>query len=96
MGYLERFSRNKYIKYGPELYSAYFTCFILGKARLAGSNKWIVFDNKRNENILPEAYLNVKIEGLDFTGTILNYKGLENIGECVQHVLFLNLNLIFN
>jgi hypothetical protein len=38
------------------------------------------FDNKRNENILPETYLNVKIEGLDLTGTVLNLKGLENIG----------------
>jgi hypothetical protein len=62
------------------LYAAYFTCFLLGKARLIGSNKWIVFDNKRNENILPETYLNVKIEGLDLTGTVLNLKRLENIG----------------
>ena len=63
------------------MYAAYFACFLLGKARLVGSNKWIVFDSKRNENILPESYLNVKVEGLDLSGSVVNFKGLENIGE---------------
>ena len=30
---------------------------------------------------MPENYSNVKIEGLDFNATVINYNGLENLGK---------------
>ncbi len=67
-----RYSNKAFVKYGPELYAAYFACYLRGKSRIEGTNKWITFDDTRNENILPDTYYNVKVEGLDFSNVVVN------------------------
>jgi hypothetical protein len=49
-----------------------------GKSRIEGTNKWITFDDTRNENILPDTYYNVKVEGLDFSNILLSIIILKN------------------
>jgi hypothetical protein len=33
----------------------YFACYLRGKSRIEGTNKWITFDDTRNENIIPDS-----------------------------------------
>ncbi len=74
------------------MYAAYFACYLRGKSRIEGTNKWITFDDTRNENILPDTYYNVKVEGLDFSNTIVNNTGLDNLSNLDVYFYFFYSN----
>ena len=72
-------------KLGPELHAATYTVKLGGRCRLHGSPRWIGQDESTKTNVLPkEKNINISVEGLDLSKTIIQFEGLRNIESCTN------------
>jgi hypothetical protein len=83
---VNRVKREECLRFGPELNAAAFTLKMGGAARLHGSSKWLRLEKqKKLSDLLPqERTQNLRVEGLDLTGTVLHMEGFDNFEECAD------------
>ena len=78
----QRFFGPDYAKLGPEIHAASYTLKLGGRCRLHGSERWLSLDQgKKLTDLLPQTRVdNIKVEGLDFSKSVIQIDGLSNIG----------------
>lgn len=77
------FFENDFARLGAELHAATYTVKLGGKYQLVNGSRWITLDevNTKLSDILPvEKSKSFSVEGLDFSGTVIQADGLDNIG----------------
>jgi len=90
-----RFFEIDFARLGSDLHAATYTVKLGGKYKLKNSTRWIGLDseNKNLSDILPsERTATFSIDGLDFSRTVIQSDGLDNIGKQNKKKIFLNYN----